>query len=107
MFYAVYHPYGTRTYSGGDELHRFETRAARDGVVEGDTFADGNYHWESVDAAEARRHFPRAFALIEQPDPLSEVWRAPREDMGESARTATPCEVWQGGPTGGEYANID
>lgn len=28
MFYAIYNAYGTRTYSAGDELYRFASKAA-------------------------------------------------------------------------------
>ena len=86
MFYAIYHPYGTRTMSIGDALFRFATREERDRKVE--SFDGSDYHWSAVTRAEARRLFPRAFADLENRDLLFERW----ED-GQ----------WTGRATGGGY----
>lgn len=61
MYYAIYHPYGTRTISGGDELIRFGTKAERDAYVDADRWDGSNYHREAVTRAHARRRFPGAF----------------------------------------------
>lgn len=87
MHYAIYRPYGIDTYSMGDSLHRFETRAERDAMVAGDKW-DGNYRWLAITAKQARRWFPRAFAPAPFYRDLANVWRD-----GE----------WLGRPTGGNY----
>ena len=86
MFYAIYHPYGTRTMSIGDALFRFATREERDRKVE--SFDGSDYHWSSVTRDEARRWFPRAFADLENRDLLFERWE---------------YSQWTGRPTGGGY----
>ena len=92
MFYAIYHPYGTRTMSVGDALFRFAAREERDRKVDDEPFDGSNYHWSSVTRAEARRLFPRAFADLENRDLLFERW----ED-GQ----------WMDRPTGGGYRYME
>lgn len=87
MFYAIYHPYGTRTMSIGDALFRFATREERDRKVDDEPWDGRNYHWSAVTRAEARRLFPRAFANLDWPN-SDERWEN---------------NIWMDRPTGGGY----
>lgn len=89
MYYAIHHQYGNRTYSLGDTLHRYCTKAERDREVNDEPW-DGGYCWETVTRAEARELFPRAFMSLDwtNSDTCSEIWEG---------------DTWGACPTGGEY----
>lgn len=93
MYYAIYRPYGKSTYSSGDTLYRFETKAERDDKVRNEPWDGSNYHWIAVTKDEARRWFPRAFANLDwfNSDVHTEVWDS---------------NMWCAAPTGGEYAYL-
>lgn len=87
MYYAQYSPYGANMFSLGDELLRFATKSERDEWVDADVF-DGNYHRTPLTSVAARHWYPKAFRDGEF-DLAEERWRD---------------GVYQGVPTGGEYA---
>ena len=63
-FYAAYHRYGINICNDYEILYRFPTQAARDKFVDDDEWDGNNYHLESLDRDEARRHFPKAFRMV-------------------------------------------
>lgn len=83
MFYAIYRPYGRNYYSNADSLHRFETKAKRDAIVDNEKW-DGSYHWLAITAKQARQWFPKAFASFDYENAWNE-------------------SEWSGNPTGGNY----
>ena len=87
MFYAQHSPYGSSMFSMGDELLRFDTKKERDEWVLADVF-DGNFHRAAVTGSVARRWYPKAF----------------RDGEFELAESRWKNGVYQGMPTGGEYA---
>lgn len=70
-FYAAYHRYGTEFANDYDTLYRFDSKEARDEFVSDSNFdesATGSTKTEAVTRAEAVRHFPKAFRVLEYHD---------------------------------------
>lgn len=79
-YYAAKHAYGIEFCNDYMTLFRFATKAERDEFVDSSNFdeaaAYGGYRTEAVTAAEARRHFPRAFREYDYHDEADERdWR--------------------------------
>ena len=55
-YYGLYSPYGNGAMSGGDTIHIFASRAARDAWVAADEWDGSNYHRQEIDSKYARRH---------------------------------------------------
>lgn len=91
MYYAQFSPYGATTASSGDELLRFESRAARDNYVNDEPFDGSNYHRSALTSADARRWYPAAFKP-------GATW--------DKSTNVLPFDVYDGRPTGGEYKYI-
>lgn len=104
MFYAQSTPYGARTASGADRLHRFNSRAERDEWVKAAwTNCDhaGDERRTEVTRDEARRWYPDAFRADAHAFP-----RANRNGDYWDDPDAEGAQEWLGGPTGGVYADI-
>lgn len=71
-YYAAKHYYGVEFCNDYSTLFRFATAAERDSFVDDcnwkEASAYGGYRTEAVTRAEAQRHFPKAFRLLDSHD---------------------------------------
>ena len=64
-YYASYHTHSVRFCNDVAYIVRFDTRAARDAYVDGETWDGENWHREKITATKARHLAPNAFRVVD------------------------------------------